>query len=144
MGKSLSKKKTQEQLAFEFRRQNDKISNKIQKLISKSYRLGYISEQEYNCTLGYYYGLKSRNALHPDPAFINALDDIHDHMAALIKERLDREAEKEALTLSPSAPPSENSSTTSTDADIKYGVITRKNIANKIVEGTKLYRHERF
>jgi len=106
MGLRLTRKqRTPEEIAYEFRRQNDKITLKIQKIISKSYRHGLLTELEYNCTLGYFYGLRSRHALIPEPAFLNTLDHLHEYLAELIQQRgEDLKANAPARYYEPSAP----------------------------------------
>lgn len=115
MGCGYSTKKTSEQLAHELRRQNDRVNVRIQKMISKSYRHGLLTEFEYNATLGFYFGLKSRHMKTGDQAFINTCDHLYDYLCETIHDRLTKLREEEesktngplplATPDPPSAPP---------------------------------------
>lgn len=88
-------KKTPEEFEYEFRRKNDKMFVEIQKLISKGYRKGLLKEFEYNATMTYYFGLKSRAQLAEDQAFLNTMDHLHDFLCQTIQERISNERIKE-------------------------------------------------
>jgi len=87
MGCGLSKQKTPQQIAEDFRRENDRISVQIQTLISRAYIAGYLRDFEYNGALGFYFGVKTRHKLQPNQAFINTLAHLHDDLIATINER---------------------------------------------------------
>jgi len=80
-------KKTPEDLAYEFRKQNDKISRRIRKLISESYVLGYVSDLEYQTNLGFFFGVKSRYQKAPNPAFVNTVEHLYDYLATLLQQQ---------------------------------------------------------
>lgn len=87
MGICYSKKSTPEQIAESFRIENDRITLKIQKLISRSYQAGFLKDYEYNSVLNYYFAIRNRHELYPDQAFVNALAHIHDLLVQNIQER---------------------------------------------------------
>lgn len=113
MGIQISRKAvTEQELAYQMRKHNCKISKRLYKIIELGYQNDYLSELEFQATIGWYHGLKNRQLKQSDEVFLIALDRISDLVCGLIQERHAerlRETQEAGqalpLSLAPPAPP---------------------------------------
>lgn len=87
MGHISSRQKDDEELAYQFRKNNDKITRKILKLISKGYSNGYLREYEYVLTIGYFHGLKNRYDITKNSVFLDQIQELYDQLSLEIQKR---------------------------------------------------------
>lgn len=85
------------ELAYHLKKRNCKVSKRIYKIIEKAYLEGYLQEFEFNTTIGWYHGLKSRHIKEKDDIFIAGIDRLNDFICELIQDRYEariKEAQK--------------------------------------------------
>lgn len=94
MGLTISKSESTEQLekrekrlAYNLRKQNVRVTKKLYKIIADAYRNNWLSEFEFQSTIGFYNGMKFRYADTEEEAFAAALDKINDLVCSMLNER---------------------------------------------------------
>ena len=97
-----SSREAEHELSFLLRRQSIRSTNKLQKLIEYGFLSGHLREIEYHCSIGLYYGMKTRYLSTMDPVFLRCMDDLYDQVTTRIQERM---SEVKALQSPPPSQP---------------------------------------
>jgi len=106
MGLTISREpRSDQELAYQLRKQNCKITQRIYKIIEESYKRNYLNEFEFHATIGWYHGLKFRHQETEDEAFITALDKINDLLCTTIQERYAEQIKDKVGEHQPLMPP---------------------------------------